>query len=507
MIRKLQESSVVVVAVASIAIYACAAMGQTNIGDFTADSSNVNVNNVNGGINGHLAAARKPERTAESLSPDLGNAYYRRHASVAAVVALADKVPMLRVNLNNYKYHGNPILRGGTPGQWDEAGIERVVVYRVGPADWRMWYGGRCKDESLKIGYATSKDGIQWSKYEGNPVLEGAEEWEGKMLSPTGVAQVDGLFYLYYWGPGHRTPDKIKRIGLAVSKDGIQWEKKGVVLDADPPILNESPASGGTGVDAAKVFYLREEERWYMIFTGFGTHGHWNGLAESKDAIHWKKIKAPLVATQGPHSSLGGAAGSIRYWRGGTLRCPIQIGSVWVGFATAHGCWLPSAALTLDEWVTFGTPVMSANQDYETGMVPWGIEAADESYYIYYQIVANRKQNETPSIGLIRAPVRLIHQPMLLWEKEKITVRTISMILEPDGGPISFNLTSDQPGEARVLVWNPVDRSWIELNGASVEANRLCTLGMPMHTRVRLAFTPAKSPAIVSAWAIMPGNR
>ena len=446
-------------------------------------------------------AAAKPEARVKQL-PDLGNAYYRESASLASVVALANKVPMLRVNLNNYKYHGNPILRGGAPGQWDEAGIERVVIHRVGPRDWRMWYGGRCKDDSLKIGYATSADGIRWSKYAGNPVLEGAEEWEGKMLSPTGVAVVDGLFYLYYWGPGHRTPDKVKRIGLAVSKDGIKWEKKGVVLDADPPILNESPAAHGTGVDAAKVFYLREEARWYMLFTGFGAHGHWNGLAESVDAIHWTKIKAPLGATRGPHSSLGGAAGTTRYWRGGTLRCPLQIGSVWVAFATAQGGWLPAAALTLDEWITLGTPVMSSNQDYETGMVPWGIEAADDAYYIYYQIVGDRKRGETPSIGLIRAPLLSTHQPMLLWEKERLTARTVSMILEPDGEVFSLNLTSDQPGEARVLVWNPVEQSWIELDGVPVQANRLCTLATPAHTKVRLAFTPAQAPAIVSAWAV-----
>lgn len=105
-----------------------------------------------------IAAIKPTPRLKQS--PDLGNAHYRKSESLTAVVALADKVPMLRVNLNNYKYHGNPILRGGAPGEWDEAGIERVVIQRVGQRDWRMWYGGRCKDESLKIGYATSAGAI-----------------------------------------------------------------------------------------------------------------------------------------------------------------------------------------------------------------------------------------------------------------------------------------------------------------------------------------------------------
>lgn len=440
---------------------------------------------------------RNPERPTGSCLPDLGNAHYREPGSVAAVAALADKVPMLRVNLNNFKYHGNPVFCGGTPGQWDEAGIGRVVVHRLGPDDWRMWYDGFCRDGSLKVGYATSKDGIQWSKYEGNPVFESTEEWEGNQVSATSVTFVNGLFHMHYWGPGHVTPAKIKRIGLAVSADGIQWEKKGVVLDADPQILDESPSSGGTGLDAAKAFYLRQEGRWYMIFTGFGAAGNWNGLAESTDGIHWTKIKAPIVAVRGPHNSVGNG-----HERWGTLRCPIQIGSLWVGFATGiGGGWAPAAALTLDEWVALGASSMPTKQDYEPGMVhaPWSIEVADGSYYIYYTI-----NGEAPSIGLIRAPMHSIHQPMILWEKEQMSARTESMILESEDGPLSLHLTSDQPGEARVMVWNPAGLAWIELEGIWVQANRLCTLPTPVHSRVRLTFAPGQTPCVVSAWAI-PG--
>jgi hypothetical protein len=108
MIQKLN-----VVAGVCIVLSACSVMGQTN------------------------------GRSAKVLSPDLGNIYYRDPATVTAVAALADKVPLLNVNLNNYKDHSNPILRG-TPGEWDERGIGRVVIYHAGGQDWRMWYAGFC---------------------------------------------------------------------------------------------------------------------------------------------------------------------------------------------------------------------------------------------------------------------------------------------------------------------------------------------------------------------------
>lgn len=446
-----------------------------------------------GDLDGRPAINPKLERRAESCLPDLGNAHYRSPSSITAVSALAEKVPMLSVNLNNYKYHGNPVFCGD-PGKWDSRGIGRAVVYRLAPDDWRMWYDGFCKDGALKVGYATSKDGIHWTKYGGNPVFEASEEWEGNQVSATSVLRINGQFYMYYWGPGHVTPARVKRIALAVSPDGIHWQKKGIVLDADPQILDESPSSGGTGLDAAKVFYLRQEARWYMIFTGFGARGNWNGLAESRDGIHWTKIKAPILAVRGPHNCLG--EGEERW---GTLRCPVQIGSLWVGFATGiGGGWAPVAALTLDEWVALGVSSMPAKQDYETGMVhaPWSIEVADGSYYIYYTI-----NGESPSIGLIRAPMHSVHQPVLIWEKEEISCRMESMILEPDAVPISFHFTSNQPGKTGVAVWNPAARSWIEGESVVVTPNRLCSLAVPALSKVRLVFSPDTVPAVVSAWA------
>ena len=76
---------------------------------------------------------------------------------------------------------------------------------------------------------------------------------------------------------------------------------KGAVLGPNPPGINEHAEAGGSGVDAAKVFYLPEEKTrpWRMVYTAFGLHGQWNGLAESEDGVVWRRTQAPVAVHSG----------------------------------------------------------------------------------------------------------------------------------------------------------------------------------------------------------------
>jgi predicted GH43/DUF377 family glycosyl hydrolase len=68
------------------------------------------------------------------------------------------------------KYAGNPVLTVGNPGEWDEteAGGPRVVYDGATYHLWYHGYSGTCCDS---IGYATSPDGVNWTKYASNPVF------------------------------------------------------------------------------------------------------------------------------------------------------------------------------------------------------------------------------------------------------------------------------------------------------------------------------------------------
>jgi hypothetical protein len=63
----------------------------------------------------------------------------------------------------------DPVLKVGDPGDWDE---NRVWLCSVMQNDfgYEMYYTGRAYDNIWGFGYATSPDGIEWTKYADNPI-------------------------------------------------------------------------------------------------------------------------------------------------------------------------------------------------------------------------------------------------------------------------------------------------------------------------------------------------
>ncbi|MBI5692604.1 MAG: hypothetical protein HZC55_21195 [Verrucomicrobia bacterium] len=431
----------------------------------------------------------------------------------AAAIALAKTIPLLAVNLNNYKHPANPILAAGAMGDWDAGGIERVAVIRLGTGDWRMWYANAGPGRH-SLGLATSPDGVSWTKYAGNPVFSPTEAWEEDYLSPTIVLQVNGRFYLYYWSPGHVFPDrttgklpppKMKYIALVTSDDGINWTRQGnldgrpgAVLGPEPPGINEHAAARGSGVDAAKVFYLPEERTrpWRMIYTAFGRHGQWNGLAESDDGITWHRTRAPVAEHSGTYTRATGN----HHDSGQTIRCPLRIGNVWVGlsFELDARDSAPMVGLALDRWVTLGRRTLYRNQDYEQGALhPWSAEADEEWIHLYYS--TGRRE-----LGLVRAPKRSVHQPIVVWSKRDVgATGELSRIFEPDRRPVALQVHSDRDRDLRFVVWNPATADWIEVAPAPVAGGSLFTLtALPPHAKLRVRFTPRHGGARVSAWLV-----
>ena len=70
------------------------------------------------------------------------------------------------------KHPQNPVIvtPGGCSGDWDCRTIHSVSVLLDGDT-YRMWYVARAGQDVASIGYATSPDGIAWTKHPGNPVI------------------------------------------------------------------------------------------------------------------------------------------------------------------------------------------------------------------------------------------------------------------------------------------------------------------------------------------------
>src|SRR5688572_1197110 len=78
-------------------------------------------------------------------------------------------------------HENNPVFSGTVKDTWDEGIRERGYILKEHDG-YHLWYTGfRRKDHNMMmLGYATSPDGIEWTRYEGNPVFTGS--WVEDMM-------------------------------------------------------------------------------------------------------------------------------------------------------------------------------------------------------------------------------------------------------------------------------------------------------------------------------------
>lgn len=89
----------------------------------------------------------------------------------------------------------------------------------------RMWYSGGEQYEPNAIGYATSKDGLKWTKHENNPIFRPIPEnaWEKERVTACQVMRHSDGYLMFYIG--FRDRDHAQ-IGVARSRDGIgDWRR------------------------------------------------------------------------------------------------------------------------------------------------------------------------------------------------------------------------------------------------------------------------------------------
>ena len=133
------------------------------------------------------------------------------------------------------KNSANPILSTGSQGSWDDNGVWGVSVLKVEPGSYRMWYSGKSStDGKTRIGYATSPDGVTWTKYSGNPVLSPVAGWESQGVYVPRVVSSNGTYHMFYLGNPGTTRTQI---GYAYSSDGIAWTK----YSSNPVLTAGSP--------------------------------------------------------------------------------------------------------------------------------------------------------------------------------------------------------------------------------------------------------------------------
>lgn len=189
----------------------------------------------------------------------------------------------------------NPIMSLGELGTFDEFGIYPTSVIRDG-SDVLAYYGGWTRSESVPynvaIGLARSVDGGTTFAKEGSGPLISYDLDEPMTVSGPKIRKFNNKWFLWYvagnkWKQVDGRPESIFKIRMAISDDGIHWEKQNRNLIKN--VLEEDECQASPDVFFYQGLYhmffcykhssnFRNSDRGYRI-----------GYAYSKNLMDWTR--------------------------------------------------------------------------------------------------------------------------------------------------------------------------------------------------------------------------
>ena len=208
-----------------------------------------------------------------------------------------------------WKANPEPVLGRGAPAEWDGVDVLNPSVVKARGVYYNLYSGfdGR----TWHTGLAVSGDGLLWEK-KGKVLSPDPSTWEGDYIAANGsVLTLDGEF-LYWYQAG-----RIPRIGLAKSRDGRHWVKLA------HPVVPLGPRGSWDERGVADPYVLRLGSYYYMFYLGQDRARRQRlGLARSRNGIDWQKLLTNPVLELGQPGAfdeygLGEPAGWTshgRYW-------------------------------------------------------------------------------------------------------------------------------------------------------------------------------------------------
>jgi len=178
-----------------------------------------------------------------------------------------------------------------TAGKFDSDGCNSPRVILDG-STYKMMYSGQNGSGNLQIGYATSSDGIAWTKQNsGDEViaLGTGGAWDDVHVTPGSIIKDGSTFKLWY--AGHDGAHY--RIGYATSSDCITWAENSTY------VMNISGTTSGEpdSNTVSRPCVIKDGALYKMFYTGVDAVGYNTLLyAVSSDGENWIK-KGSLAQT------------------------------------------------------------------------------------------------------------------------------------------------------------------------------------------------------------------
>ncbi len=230
----------------------------------------------------------------------------------------------------------------GTPGAYDEVRVAGPSVLNDG-GNYKMWFSARDANAVWTIGYATSPDGIVWTKV-GKVLDKGlVGTWDSEMVREPSVILNGGTYKMWYAGTASWP---VFKIGYATSPNGLVWTK-----DSGNPIFTGTPG-GWDGFEVYAPSVVKDGTTYHMYFSGTDNKvsNKWStGHATSSDGTSWvEEARNPILVPDGSNDSLDyvGALNDGGTWKiwfsyGGTY----AIGLATLGYETQ--LWLDPAIASI----------------------------------------------------------------------------------------------------------------------------------------------------------------
>jgi predicted GH43/DUF377 family glycosyl hydrolase len=183
-----------------------------------------------------------------------------------------------------------PVLPRGGPDEFDSVDALNPSVFLKDGEYWNLYSGFDGK--VWHTGLAVSKDGTAWEK-RGRVLSPEPASWEGEYIAANGSALLaEGE--IYYWYQAGSPP----RIGLARSRDGKSWRKE------SRPVVDFGPRGAWDERAAADPYVLKSGEWYYLYYLGEDRARRQRlGVARSRDGLTWTKLRNNPVLEIGAEGS------------------------------------------------------------------------------------------------------------------------------------------------------------------------------------------------------------
>jgi predicted GH43/DUF377 family glycosyl hydrolase len=128
---------------------------------------------------------------------------------------------------------------------------------------------------------------MRLERHPASPILRPnpLNDWEALNVFNCGVVHHNELFHMFYRAQG---VDYVSRIGYAVSRDGVHFNR------LQQPLLSPQDEWETRGVEDPRITYVSDEGRFVMAYTAYSPLGITPMFAESTNLLTWRRL-GPLV--------------------------------------------------------------------------------------------------------------------------------------------------------------------------------------------------------------------